>query len=122
MTPLLAMTAAALAAAPAPTMPAQGTVDFDVQCMVVVQQASDRVDESAKATLNAVAMFYFGRVDAAVSGEALKTRLRAAGKRIDGQQLGPMARACGEFMGVRSKALQQTGESLDAEQKAGSAK
>jgi hypothetical protein len=114
--------AAAVALAPAPAAPAtdspvRGTLDFDVQCMIATEQVtnSDKLDATAKSQLSLAMMFYFGRVDSAASGDALKAHIRAAAKRMRGQQLGPVLKGCGDYMTERGSAMESMGHSLEAE-------
>ena len=120
----IALTAAIAGAAPAAAMPSPGSVDFDVQCMMTTQQVTGRgnADEKTKSQLALAMMFYFGRIDSAVKGDALKVHIRAAAKRLQGQQLAPVLKQCGQFMTQRGTAMEALGHSLEAEGKSGAAK
>jgi hypothetical protein len=115
---------AAAGAAPSIIAPARGSADFDVQCMIVTEQASqsDKLDAATKGQLGLAIMFYFGRVDSALAGNALKERIRANGKRLEGQNLAPVLKTCGEFMTERGSTMQAMGAALEAESKAAPAK
>ena len=115
----LAWATAAAGAAPAAAAASQGTSDFDVQCMIVIEQvtSSDRADAATKSQLAMALMYYFGRVDSVASGNALKARIRAATKGLQGHQIAPVLKGCGEYMTKRGTAMETLGKSLQAEDK-----
>jgi len=118
----LAWAAAAVGAAPVAGSPAHGSVDYDVQCMIATDSAAGRVDAATKEKLGRLLMFYFGRVDAVVSGDALKRQMVAAAKRLQGRPLGPVVQDCGQFMTDHATAMERTGRTLQSQAKSGSAK
>ena len=108
--------------APAPTaapIPPRGSTDFDVQCMLVTQQLvnNSKVDAKAKSQITLAMIFYFGRVDQAVSGDALKARIRTAAKALQGHAIAPLLKDCGQFMTARGAAMQKVSGSIGAELK-----
>lgn len=110
-----------LMAAQAPIVresPATDQLGFDIRCMVATQAASENVDGAVKAAIELSMMFYFGRVDSALSGSALEQRFEAEGKALEGKPLGPILQQCGEFMKERGKALQAIGAKLEARERA----
>jgi hypothetical protein len=111
---LLLMMAQAPVAPVAPPPPPRDQVAFDIQCMIASQFASDKVDGAPKAAMELAVMYYFGRVDAVLSGAALETRLEEEGKAVEGKQLAPLLKSCGEFMQVHGKTLQDVGAKLQA--------
>jgi len=118
----LALAAAAAGAAPAIGTPPHGSVDYDVQCMIATDTAAGRVDAATKEKLSRLLMFYFGRVDAVVTGDALKRRMVAAAKRLQGHPLGPVVQDCGQFMTDHATAMERIGSVLGSQAKPGSTK
>ena len=107
-----------LALAGAAPLPAPGTQDFDVQCMVALQMISDAATTKDRESLAAATMFYFGRVDSVLPGNLLKTRLKALEETFKTADIVPLAKTCGEFMEQRGKAMMDLGAALEAEEKA----
>ena len=111
----LAWAAAALGAAPAApaaAMAPHGSAEYDVQCMLAMQGAAGRVDAASREKVGLVMMFYFGRVDSALSGAALKQRMLNAGKTLQGRQLGPILQDCANFMNQRGHAMDTVRQQL----------
>ena len=71
-----------------------------------------------KGAVELAMMFYFGRVDSALSGDALEDRLETEAKRLEGKPLGPLLQQCGHFMEARGKTLEAIGAKLEAREKA----
>jgi hypothetical protein len=109
--------ASAAPSAPSAPSPPRGSVDFDVQCMIATEQVTNggKLDATAKSQLSLAMMFYFGRVDSAVSGDTLKAHIRAAAKQMEGRPLAPVLKGCGEYMTERGTAMESMGHSLEAE-------
>ena len=59
-------------------------------------------------------MFFFGRVDSVLSGQALEKRLAAEGEALEDSPMGPLLQRCAQFMEVRGKAMQDLGARLEA--------
>lgn len=123
---VFAALAAALLGIAAPTtapsvapIPPRGSTDFDVQCMLVTQQlaGSNKVEAKAKSQIVLAMIFYFGRVDKAVPGDALKGRIRIAAKALQGHAIAPLLKDCGQFMTARGAAMQKVSASIGAELK-----
>jgi hypothetical protein len=110
----LLLMAQAVVAPVTPVAPGSDQVGFDIQCMIASQNATDKVDGATKAAMELAVMYYFGRVDAVLSGAALETRLEEEGRAIEGKQLGPLLKGCGEFMQAHGKILQDIGAKLQA--------
>lgn len=102
---------AAQTAAPSPA--ASDQLGFDVRCMLASQTASEQADGAAKAGLTLATMFYFGRVDSVLSGDALMLRMDQEGKAIRGEPLAGLIQQCGQFMTARGKALQDVATQLE---------
>jgi hypothetical protein len=102
---------AAQAAAPSPAVSDQ--LGFDVQCMIASQTASEQAEGAAKAGLTLATMFYFGRVDSILSGDALMLRMEQEAKALQGKPLAGLMQQCGQFMTTRGKALQDVGTKLE---------
>lgn len=102
---------AAQTAAPSPAVSDQ--LGFDVQCMIASQTASEQAEGAAKAGLTLATMFYFGRVDSALSGDALMLRMEQEAKSLQGKPLAGLMQQCGQFMTARGKALQDVATQLE---------
>jgi len=90
--------------------------------MVAGDQAAGRVSGATKTQLGMVLMFYFGRVDSALSGNSLKQHLGDAVKGLEGRQLGPVLQDCAQFMNARGKAMEGVRRSLAGPARGGSSK
>ena len=100
--------AAALTAAPA----AAQTGEQDVRCLIVSNIFSQSEKDPAKRqVVTAARLFYLGRVDARMSGPALRTALVAQAKGITAQNAGPAMTACARSMQGKMAALQALSQS-----------
>ena len=97
---------------------APGDSRFDVQCAIATQSAHDQAEEALKPTLLLSVMFYFGRVDAALSGQEIERLFDEEAQALGQQPLGPLLSQCGKFMETRGKAMEQIGNRLAAREKA----
>ena len=111
--------AAQASAVPAPAAAAVADqTQFDIRCMLASQIASESSEGAEKVGLTLATMFYFGRVDAVLSGDPLTQQMEVEGKAIENRPLGPLLQECGEFMKRRGEAMQEVGGKLDAREKA----
>lgn len=108
----------ALIAVAGATVAVPGSIDFDVQCAIAAQQASEQVDESVKADLTAAVTFYMGRADVRVPAAELEDRLTIAAQALEGAPLGPLLQQCGSFMLARGKAWEDIGQRMLAREEA----
>ena len=117
---VLLFLAAQLSAAPATPLPAviSEQTRFDIRCMLASQSAADSTVGVAKMGLTLATMFYFGRIDAVLSGDPLTQVMEAEGKAIQGKSLDPLLMECGEFMKRRGEVMQEVAGQLDAREKA----
>ena len=108
----LALMAAAPAAAP-------DAVTFDIQCVIATESAmaSPAVKPEAKVMLMSALTFFSGRVDAEISATELENRLIEQAKTLQGQQIAPLLKSCGEFMQARGKVWAGIGERLQEREK-----
>ncbi len=104
--------AAAVQAAP------RDQISFDIRCMVAAQQVMEHIDGAEKTAVGMASMYYFGRVDSALTGANLEQRLEAESKSLIGQPLGPLLAECGEYMTERGKALMAIGEAIEKKERA----
>ena len=115
---LSAFAALSIAAAPAPTVgPPRGSQEYDIQCMLVVNQVFPKVDAATKPKLGQLAMYYFGRVDSKIAGSPLQQRMGQVARRMTGRPLMPMLKDCGDFMAQRGAAMQHMGQTVNAQVK-----
>ena len=105
--------------AAAAAVPAPDQFEFDTQCMVATQLATEQLEGATALATQLAAMYYFGRVDGALSNTALEQRLAAAAKAIEGRPLGPLLEQCGAFMKERGDVMKRIGDKLEAREKAG---
>ena len=103
----LALMAAAPAAGPDP-------VTFDIQCVIATESAmaNPAVKPETKLMLMSALTFFSGRVDAEISPAELENRLVDQAKSLEGQQIAPLLKSCGEFMQSRGKVWTDIGERL----------
>lgn len=112
------LVAAALAvAAPSTALPPvtiapRGTVEFDMQCMLAGQAAANQLKPPVRDQVGGLMMYYFGRVDSAVSGGAAKERLRRVIATLRDHNLAPLMPACGQFMTQHGAAMEATKRSV----------
>ena len=92
-----------------------GSAAFDVQCMLVTQQAATEIEDKQIALANQIAaMFFMGRVDGAVGESQLVAVAEQAGEALKGRPLGPMLVQCGDFMQQRGKVIEKVGAEVQA--------
>jgi hypothetical protein len=115
--PVLLLAAAQTSTAPAPAAVSEQT-RFDVRCMLASQMAADGAEGAEKVGLTLATMFYFGRVDAVLSGDPVTQQMELAGKGLEGKPLQPVLKECGEFMMRRGEAMQNVAGILEAREKA----
>jgi hypothetical protein len=99
--------------------PASDQSEFDMQCMVATQLATEQLEGTTAMATQMAAMYYFGRVDGAFPDAVLEERLASVAKAIEGRPLGPLLEQCGAFMKERGEVMQKIGARLDAREKAG---
>ena len=108
------VTVAALAAAIASPAPAQ-KVDNDVRCMLLSNVfARSEKDTGRQKVAEVASIYYFGRVDARLSGDALRRAILDQGKSMSAASAGPAMTACARTMQQRRLAFQSLGQSLAA--------
>ncbi|NNM76262.1 hypothetical protein HJG53_05010 [Sphingomonas sp. ID1715] len=90
------------------TVPAAAqTAEQDVRCLIVSNIFSQTEKDAAKRQVaGAARLFYLGRVDARMSGPALKTALVAQAKSVTAENAGPAMTACARSMQGKMAALQ----------------
>jgi hypothetical protein len=83
------------------------SVEKDVRCMMVSQAFSRLEKDPAKKQLAAAsALYYFGRVDAQVSGSALRNQFIAQNSVIKQQNGGEIMTGCAKDFNAHQQALQ----------------
>ena len=118
MSTMMALLALAQAAQnpPAAAVETPGTPQFEVQCMVALNQSSvQQQDPAARAQMNTIAMFYTARVDLlAQQDEQLTQAVMASMNAMAGQTLGAITQACAQHMQNRlgrfTRLAQQQGQ------------
>lgn len=105
MSILLGLAAFAQAAQTPPPAAVQtpGTPQFEVQCMVALNQsAAQQQDPQARMQMTGMAMFYTARVDLLAQQDAQLTQaVQAALDGMAGKTLGAITQACARHMGER---------------------
>ena len=79
----------------------------DVTCLLasnVFTKAS--TDPKQRAAANGILVYYFGRVDARLSGPGLKDELQVAARGLNKNNLASTMNACGQFMAARQRAYE----------------
>jgi len=104
--------AAPATAVPPVTIAPRGSVEFDMQCMLAGQAAANQVKPPVREQVAGLMMYYFGRVDSAVSGDSAKERLRRVIASLREHNLAPLMPACGQFMTQHGAAMEATRRSL----------
>lgn len=99
----------------APTAATPSSQAFDVQCMVVSQQAASQIKDSTLALATQMAtIFYMGRIDSQLTEAELLREAEAASVALAGQPLGPLLTACGDYMKQRGQRLERIGSDIVA--------
>ncbi|MCA1653612.1 MAG: hypothetical protein ABR588_01030 [Sphingomicrobium sp.] len=95
---------------------AQG-VDQDVRCLLLSNAFAKAEKDPAKRNIAVGSgLYYFGRVDARLSGDALRNQILAQGKLLTNQNAGPLMTACAQQLQVRQRLLLTLGQSLNGAQ------
>ncbi len=91
---------------------AQG-VDGDVRCLLLSNFFSKTEKEAPKKQMAAMTgLFYAGRVDARLSGNALKAQLIAQTKALQGQNSGQLMTACAQQVLANQRNLSAIGQQI----------
>lgn len=105
--------AALIAAQPVAGSAVPGSREFDMQCMLVTQQAATEVTDKNLALMTQIAaMFFMGRVDVGLGQGQLAAAGEEAATSVKGKPLGPLLQACGDFMQQRGKVFEAVGAKL----------
>lgn len=93
-----------------------GTAQFEVQCMVALNQsAAQQQDPQARMQMTGMAMFYTARVDLLAQQDAQLTQaVQAAMNGMAGQTLGAITQACAQHMGQRLGRFQRLAQQAEA--------
>ncbi|GAA4030818.1 hypothetical protein GCM10022281_07820 [Sphingomonas rosea] len=103
-----------IALQPVPGVAAPGSRDFDMQCMLVTQQAASALPDKDMALMAQIAaMFFMGRVDSSVTQAQLGALAEQAAGAIKGKPIGPILQSCGDFMQRRGKIFEQVGTEVE---------
>ena len=89
------------------------SADTDVKCLLL-SSAFSRMEKDAgrKQVAEVAAIYYFGRVDTRLAGDALRKQILAQGKSLNGANAGQQMTACAKQMQVRRQAFQALGQSI----------
>ena len=113
---MFAAFAALAVVVPAAPAAAQGA-DQDLRCMLLSNVFSKiEKDPGRKQVAAAAFLFYFGRVDARLSGAALRTQIGVQGKALTNQNAGQLMTACAQRFAGRRQALQALAAPMPAPQ------
>jgi hypothetical protein len=110
---LLPMLAAAAAAGTDPAA-------FDIQCVIATESAmqNDSLKPEVKTMLMSAMTYFSGRVDAEVASGQLEGKLTAQVKAMEGKEIGPLLKQCGDYMTARGKIWTDIGNHMEASAKA----
>jgi len=89
-----------------------GTGDTDVRCLLFAMNMASSQDQGAK-TVGMLGMtYYMGRIDGAGHTADLEQRMEAEIAAMKGQNVAPIAQACGETLQGRMRSIAATGDQL----------
>jgi len=92
--------------------PASGGSEQDLRCLLFAMNMSSSQNEGAR-TVGIVGMaYYLGRMDASGSHGDLTARAEAQVAQMKGQDIGAIAKVCGETLSGRMKAAGQLNKTL----------
>ena len=118
MSTMIALMMLAQAAQPpqAAAVETPGTPQFEVQCMVALNQSAvQQQNPAAQAQMNSAAMFYTARVDLLAQQDAQLTQsVQAALNGMAGKTLGAITQACGQYMAQRIGRFQRLAQEAQA--------
>ena len=86
--------------------------DGDVLCLMFAMNMAASQDQGAKTVGFLGVAYYLGRIDAGPSHGDLEPRIEAQIVAMRGQNVAPIAQACGEALSGRMKAISAAGQQL----------
>lgn len=111
--PSIMLAAAAVAAALAGPAAAQDPNDADIHCAVAaIALANSATDQTVKGQAGAALLYFIGRIDGRSPNLDLEPKVRAELAKLNPQDVGPTAMACGQQLMGRIQALQAMGERM----------